>query len=220
LLALQVWDHCGLERLESLWNDQRDQVGNIQIRQQSPQLIRFGVLSLSLSTWLEALPAVLKLNSHSIKSALPHVLTMHLSWASFVIMLHKPFYRPVAQLPSGGPLANVNAETVVKVSVVMFSCLAMLARSPNRRNTAAMRSSGAADHFISPDLEQTSRLALCAASCFGVLFHRWDYASARLYLRQDPEETIGRFAASTGLYRADVSHGRHVACCSTEARST
>jgi len=72
--------------------------------------------SLNLSTWLESLPASLKLNSHSIKSALPHVLTMHLSWASFVIMLHKPFYRPVAQLPSGGPPSNVNAETAVKVS--------------------------------------------------------------------------------------------------------
>lgn len=75
--------------------------------------------SLSLSTWLEALPPALKLNSHSIRSALPHVLTMHISWASFMIMLHKSFYRPLVNLPTTGngdqPASNHNAMLAVKV---------------------------------------------------------------------------------------------------------
>jgi len=118
----QLWYHRGSGCPQSIWDHQRDQVREIRKYQFDQRLTWHALSSLTLSTWLEGLPAALKLNSHSIKSALPHVLTMHLSWASFVIMLHKPFYRPVAQLPSGGPPSNLNAETAVKVSDRGLSC--------------------------------------------------------------------------------------------------
>jgi hypothetical protein len=65
---------------------------------------------------MENLPANLKLTSHSMKKALPHVLTMHLSWTSLMIMLHKPFYRPFAQLPTSGSAPSSSTELSVKVS--------------------------------------------------------------------------------------------------------
>ncbi|WWC70565.1 uncharacterized protein I206_104516 [Kwoniella pini CBS 10737] len=67
-------------------------------------LIRTGVISeisLSLSTWLESLPPSLTFHNHAPKNGLPHILMMHLSHAWLVILLHRPFYRPLAPLPNG-----------------------------------------------------------------------------------------------------------------------
>ncbi|OCF30960.1 hypothetical protein I316_07366 [Kwoniella heveanensis BCC8398] len=67
-------------------------------------LLRTGVISeisLSLSTWLEALPPCLTFNNNSPKNGLPHILMLHLSHAWLVILLHRPFYRPLAGMPTG-----------------------------------------------------------------------------------------------------------------------
>ncbi|WWD21795.1 hypothetical protein CI109_106283 [Kwoniella shandongensis] len=86
-------------------------------------LLRTGVISeisLSLSTWLESLPPALTFHNHAPKNALPHILMMHLSHAWLVILLHRPFYRPLAGLPasasnSGAVSAqNSNAAWAVK----------------------------------------------------------------------------------------------------------
>ncbi|WWC95840.1 hypothetical protein V866_002707 [Kwoniella sp. B9012] len=72
-------------------------------------LIRTGVISeisLSLSTWLESLPPSLTFHNHAPKNALPHILMLHLSHAWLVILLHRPFYRPLAPLPTGSNSDN------------------------------------------------------------------------------------------------------------------
>nr|XP_019045924.1 hypothetical protein I302_06315 [Kwoniella bestiolae CBS 10118]OCF24854.1 hypothetical protein I302_06315 [Kwoniella bestiolae CBS 10118] len=72
-------------------------------------LIRTGVISeisLSLSTWLESLPPTLTFHNHVPKNGLPHILMLHLSHAWLVILLHRPFYRPLAPLPNGSNSDN------------------------------------------------------------------------------------------------------------------
>ncbi|WVR06185.1 hypothetical protein IAU60_003215 [Kwoniella sp. DSM 27419] len=67
-------------------------------------LLRTGVvseISLSLSTWLESLPPALVYYNHSPKNGLPHILMLHLTHAWLVILLHRPFYRPLSGLPAG-----------------------------------------------------------------------------------------------------------------------
>lgn len=77
--------------------------------------------SLALGDWLENLPPSLVVNYHSPKNCMPHVLMMHLSHAWLVILLHRPFYRPLAGLPSGSTAKDTNPATskaawAVKVS--------------------------------------------------------------------------------------------------------
>ncbi|WWC62347.1 uncharacterized protein I303_104943 [Kwoniella dejecticola CBS 10117] len=74
------------------------------IKADMSHLVRTGVISeisLSLSTWLEGLPPSLAIHNHAPKNGLPHILMMHLSHAWLVILLHRPFYRPLAPLPNG-----------------------------------------------------------------------------------------------------------------------
>ncbi|KAH8080060.1 fungal-specific transcription factor domain-containing protein, partial [Filobasidium floriforme] len=108
-------DLVALSRSGAISDIRRVGISSIRLHEANTIVL---VASLSLSTWLEALPPALKLNSHSIRSALPHILTMHISWASFMIMLHKPFYRPLVNLPTTGngeqPASNHNAMLAVK----------------------------------------------------------------------------------------------------------
>ncbi|KAK8847702.1 hypothetical protein IAR55_005561 [Kwoniella newhampshirensis] len=66
---------------------------------------------LSLSTWLESLPPALTFYNHAPKNGLPHILMLHLSHAWLVILLHRPFYRPLAGLPASASHSSVvNAQ--------------------------------------------------------------------------------------------------------------
>lgn len=68
------------------------------IKSDLASLVRSGTvseISLALTTWLEQLPPALAITSHT-RNARPHILMMHLSWAWLVILLHRPFYRPLA----------------------------------------------------------------------------------------------------------------------------
>lgn len=56
--------------------------------------------SLALSNWLDQLPHSLALIGPAPSNALPHILMMHLSHAWLVILLNRPFYRPLARLPA------------------------------------------------------------------------------------------------------------------------
>jgi hypothetical protein len=82
-------------------------------------------VSLALINWHENLPSSLALNYASPKNALPHILMMHLSHAWLVILLHRPFYRPLHGMPGvpGEPNAAANrAASAVKVRVLsLFS---------------------------------------------------------------------------------------------------
>jgi hypothetical protein len=76
--------------------------------------------SLALSNWHENLPPSLVLNYASPKNALPHILMMHLSHAWLVILLHRPFYRPLNNLPGAHgeqSAAAGRAAWAVKVGV-------------------------------------------------------------------------------------------------------
>lgn len=80
------------------------------------------ISSLALSNWLEGLPQSLALNVHSPYNALPHILMMHLSHAWLVILLHRPFYRPLAGHSTEAPTAQSNrAAWAVKVSLSSLS---------------------------------------------------------------------------------------------------
>ena len=92
--------------------NQRDQVGVKSCAQVADG-------SLALINWHENLPSSLALNYASPKNALPHILMMHLSHAWLVILLHRPFYRPLHGMPGipGEPNAAANrAASAVKVS--------------------------------------------------------------------------------------------------------
>lgn len=73
-------------------------------------------ISLALINWHENLPASVALNYVVPKNALPHILMMHLSHAWLVILLHRPFYRPLNNLPGSGELTAVatRAASAVK----------------------------------------------------------------------------------------------------------
>ncbi|WRT67559.1 uncharacterized protein IL334_004531 [Kwoniella shivajii] len=65
------------------------------------KLMRIGERIMNTFTWLESLPPALTFHNHAPKNGLPHILMLHLSQAWLVILLHRPFYRPLAGLPSG-----------------------------------------------------------------------------------------------------------------------
>jgi hypothetical protein len=80
-------------------------------------LVRNGIISeisLALSSWLEQLPPALVLSSHSPKNGLPHILQLHLSWSWLVILLRRPFYRPMAGMPADS--ASTPSEPVSSVA--------------------------------------------------------------------------------------------------------
>ncbi|ORY32910.1 fungal-specific transcription factor domain-domain-containing protein [Naematelia encephala] len=77
-------------------------------------LLRTGVISeisLSLSTWLESLPPALTFHNHAPKNGLTHILMLHLSHAWLVILLHRPFYRPLAGLPASASSGTSNTQS-------------------------------------------------------------------------------------------------------------
>ncbi len=55
---------------------------------------------------------------------MPHILMMHLSWAWLVILLHRPFYRPLASMASraeeGAAPTGYGAALAVKVSLTVL----------------------------------------------------------------------------------------------------
>lgn len=55
--------------------------------------------STALADWVKDLPSSLQIDLASPGNAMPHILMMHLSHAWLVILLHRPYYRPLARLP-------------------------------------------------------------------------------------------------------------------------
>lgn len=56
-------------------------------------------MRLAIDTWNEQLPAALVISGQSKKHALPHILMLQLAKEWLILLLYRPYYRPVVRLP-------------------------------------------------------------------------------------------------------------------------
>lgn len=160
------------------------------IRSDLGQLVRSGTISeisLALTTWLEQLPPALVITSHT-RKARPHILMMHLSWAWLVILLHRPFYRPLA-----GKSTTPTAESAAPASSTSASVSA-----PGYHAALAVKHCDRAAHQIvslleiwhrQHDLRHVPPTALQCCFIAGTT-HLLSFASSRSEKRQT--EALGR----------------------------
>lgn len=109
---------CFVETAKLVIIMQRVMISMYSPRAKVSQVARSGKiseLSLALDSWLEQLPTSLCISSHPARTALPHVIMLHLAWEWLIILLYRPIYRPIVGLGGGATRADISAYAV-KVS--------------------------------------------------------------------------------------------------------